>query len=235
MTHDEPLYLETLAEFACTLVASYDVSTVLADLTHRLTKVLDLIGCGVTLAKDGRLEYVTGVPEKIAALEREQVETQLGPCVTAYQTGETVAVEDLQDRADQWPSFVALAQRLGVRATAGIPMHLEGESVGAIDLYSVSPRAWTDRDLAAATVMANMATAYLLNASLYDRQRRLAEQLKTALESRIVIEQAKGVLANEHSISVDDAFERLRRHARTHGASVRAVAEAVVTVGLRPD
>lgn len=234
MTHDEPLYLETLAEFASTLVASYDVASVLADLTNRLTEVLGLIGCGVTLAKDGRLEYVTGVPEKIAALEREQTQSQLGPCVTAYQTGRTVAVDDLRDQADQWPSFHAVAQRLGVRAMAGIPMHLEGESVGAIDLYSAAPRAWTDRDLAAATVMANMATAYLLNASLLDKQRRLAEQLQSALDSRIVIEQAKGVLANEYSISVDEAFERLRRHARTHGASVRVVAEAVVTVGLRP-
>jgi len=219
VTHDEPLYLETLAEFASTLVASYDVASVLADLTNRLTDVLGLIGCGVTLAK---------------ALEREQTQSQLGPCVTAYQTGETVAVDDLLDRADQWPSFHAVAQRLGVRAMAGIPMHLEGESVGAIDLYSADPRAWTDRDLAAATVMANMATAYLLNASLYDKQRRLAEQLQSALNSRVVIEQAKGVLANEYAITVDEAFERLRRHARTHGASVRAVAEAVMAVGLRP-
>jgi GAF domain-containing protein len=234
VTHDEPLYLETLAEFASTLVASYDVASVLADLTNRLTLVLGLIGCGVTMAKDGRLEYVTGVPEKIAALEREQTQSQVGPCVTAYQTGEIVVVDDLLDRAEQWPSVHAVAEGLGVRSMAGIPMHLDGESIGAIDLYSSAPRHWTDRDLAAAIVMANMATVYILNASLFDKQRRLAEQLQSALESRVVIEQAKGVLANEYSISVDDAFERMRRHARAHSASVRAVAQAVVAVGLRP-
>ena len=113
-------------------------------------------------------------------------------------------------------------------------MHLEERNVGALNLYSTSVRPWTERDLAAATVMADMATAYLINASVYDKQKRLAEQLPQALDSRVVIEQAKGVLANEHDISVDEAFERIRKHARAHGATVQTVAEAVVDVGLRP-
>ena len=95
-------------------------------------------------------------------------------------------------------------------------------------------RDWTADDLDAARILADMATSYVINASELDRQRRVNEQLKEALASRIVIEQAKGALAAERGISVDEAFEVLRRHARSHSMNLRKVADAVVTLGLRP-
>lgn len=234
MTHDQTLYLQTLSEFTRTLITPYDVDTVFGELTSRVNELLDLSGSGVALARDGRLEIGSAAPGALAALELVQMETQSGPCVSAFCEGKIAAVEDLRAYVERWPEYCAAAGRAGMRAVAGIPLHLEQWNVGALSLYSTSVRAWTERDLAAATVMANMATAYLINASVFDKQKRLAEQLQHALDSRIVIEQAKGVLANEHSISVDAAFEHLRKHARAHGATVQAVADAVVNVGLRP-
>lgn len=235
MTHDQRLYLRTLSEFTRTLVTSYDVETVFGELTSRVTALLQLAGTGVTLARKGRLEFVTAAPAELVDLERAQMENQAGPCVVAYQSGRIEAIADIETCSERWPEYCAVAKQVGVRAVAGIPMQLEQQNVGAINLYDSGNRNWSDRDLAAATVMANMATAYLINASMFDKQKRLAEQLQRALDSRVVIEQAKGVLANEHGISVDEAFERIRRHARTHSATVHAVAEAVVQVGLRPD
>ncbi|MGZ5415817.1 MAG: GAF and ANTAR domain-containing protein [Nocardioides sp.] len=234
MTHDQQLYLRTLSEFTRTLVTPYDVDTVFGELTTRVNELLDLSGSGVALARKGRLELGSAAPGALAALEVVQTETQSGPCATAFREGRIAVVEDLRACVERWPEYCAAAERAGIRAVAGIPLHLEQWELGALHLYSTSVRAWTEVDLAAATVMANMATAYLTNASVFDKQKRLAEQLQHALDSRIVIEQAKGVLANEHGISVDEAFAHLRKHARAHGATVQAVADAVVNVGLRP-
>ena len=234
MSHDESLYLKTLAEFTKTLLTSYDVDTMLGELTARLTGVLQLAGSGVSLARDGRLAFVMGLPERVVALEEEQIARQDGPCVESYRRSEVIAVDDLAAHGERWPHYAQVAEQVGIRAVAGIPMTLEDQRVGALNLYSTDVRAWSPRDLSAAQVMAHMATAYLINASMYENKRRLSEQLQQALDSRVVIEQAKGVLANEHGIGMDEAFERIRRHARSHGATVRAVSEAVVRVGLRP-
>ena len=106
-------------------------------------------------------------------------------------------------------------------------------AVGAVDLYVVGHRAWPAEDLEAAVVLADMITAYLINASKIRQQEQLTEQLQSALESRTVIEQAKGVIAARNGVSVDDAFDRIRRHARTHHVTVRAVSDAIVNLGLQ--
>ena len=104
---------------------------------------------------------------------------------------------------------------------------------GAVNLYSSRPRHWTADDLEVAQVLADMVTAFLVNASKLRQQEQLTEQLQQALDSRTVIEQAKGVVAERKRIGVDEAFEQIRRHARTHHVTVRAVSEAIVGLGLR--
>jgi GAF domain-containing protein len=106
--------------------------------------------------------------------------------------------------------------------------------LGALNLYHHARREWSDEDVGTATLLAAVATAYVANAARLDQFRQTTEQLQEALNSRVVIEQAKGVLAGERKISVDEAFKRLRGHARRHQTSLRAVAEAVVNIGLRP-
>jgi GAF domain-containing protein len=176
---------------------------------------------------------VTGRNEQSVRIEQTQEQTQSGVCVEAFTSGEVVTVADLELES-RWPEFRSVAREVGVRATAAVPMRLGGEALGALNLYDDKPRQWTEHDMSTATVLADMATSYLVNASEIAESRRRAEQLEEALETRIIIEQAKGVLANERKVSVDQAFEILRRHARTHQAGLRTVADAVVNLGLRP-
>ena len=112
-------------------------------------------------------------------------------------------------------------------------MRLTGSAFGALNLYGAGEREWPEDDIAAAVVMADMATNYLINASQMRQQDRLNEQAQRALDSKAIIEQAKGIVANQHDTTVDHAFNRIRTHARHHNVTVRSVAEAIVHLGMR--
>jgi GAF domain-containing protein len=231
--YDQSLFLQTLSRFARVLPAHYDVETALAELTESVTGVLGLCGSGVTMLEDGRLRFVTAVSEASGELERIQEEQQSGPCQDAYDTGEVVRVTDVRVETVKWPESAAAAERLGVAGVAGIPMRLAGQIIGALNLYSAEPREWSEEDLAVAAVLADVATSYVINASKIRQQQQLSEQLQHALESRVVIEQAKGITAQQNTVSVDQAYHLMRGHARSNNASIRAVAEAIVAVGLQ--
>lgn len=230
--YDHPLYLKTLSEFTRTLLTPYDVNSMFAELAERVTDVLDLLGCGVSLFHDGRLESGITCGPDVDALEHAQADAQCGPCVTSFTSGEIVAVPDLRAKGDEWPDYCRVAAEAGIRAVASIPMRMGVTTVGALNLYVRGAREWPEQDLHAAVVMSDMATVYLINASYHRRQVELNEQLQHALESRLVIEQAKGMLAARHEIGPEQAFERIRSHARSRNAAVRKVAEAVVSLGL---
>jgi GAF domain-containing protein len=231
--YDQPLFLQTLSRFAGVLPARYDLETTLTELTESVTAVLGLSGSGVTMAEEGRLHFVTAVNHSSGELERIQEEQQAGPCRDAYDTGEVVRVTDVRKESTRWPEFSATAVRVGVAGVAGIPMRLADEIIGALNIDSAEPREWSDEDIAVAVVLADMATSYVVNASKLRQQEQLSEQLQEALESRVVIEQAKGITAHKHAVSVDQAYHLMRRHARTNNASLRVVAEAIVAVGLQ--
>jgi GAF domain-containing protein len=231
--YDQPLFLQTLSRFAVVLPARYDLEAALGELTESVTAVLGLSGSGVTMAEDGRLRFVTAVSQASGELERNQEEEQAGPCRDAYDTGEVVRVTDVREESTRWPEFSALAARLSVAGVAGIPMRLDEQVIGALNLYSPEPRGWTDEDIAVAAVLADVATSYVVNASKLRQQEQLSEQLQHALESRVVIEQAKGITAQQNSVTLDQAYQCMRRHARNNNASLRVVAEAIVAVGLR--
>jgi len=231
--YDQPLFLHTLSRFAVVLPARYDLEAALGELTESVTAVLGLSGSGVTMAEEGRLRFVTAVSQASGELEHNQETEQAGPCRDAYDTGEVVRVTDVREERTRWPEFSATATRLSVAGVAGIPMRLADQIIGALNLYSSEPRAWTDEDIAVAGVLADVATSYVVNASKLRQQEQLSEQLQQALESRVVIEQAKGITAQQHAISIDQAYQRMRRHARNNNASLRVVAEAIVAVGLQ--
>jgi len=231
--YDQPLFMHTLSRFARVLPAHYDLETALAELTESVTAVLGLCGSGVTMAEDGRLRFVTAVSAASGELEQIQEEQQSGPCQDAYESDQVVRVFDVRLEADKWPEFARAATRLGVAGVAGIPMRLAGQIIGALNLYSAEPRDWSQEDISVAAVLADVATSYVINASKMRQQQQLSEQLQGALESRVVIEQAKGITAQQNTISVDQAYHRMRGHARSNNASIRAVAEAIVTVGLQ--
>jgi GAF domain-containing protein len=230
---DQSLLLRTLSRFAQALPAPYDVAAMLSDLAESVTGVLGLSGSGVTLEADGRLVFVTAGGSHLEQLERVQERNQAGPCWDAFRSGDVIAVSDLDTVRDRWPEYTDTADELGVTGVAGIPMRLADRSFGALNLYSSVPRIWPEEELDAARVLADVATSYLVNASKVRQLEQLTEQLQHALDSRVVIEQAKGVVATRDGIGVDDAYDRIRHHARSHNATVRTVADAIVTLGLQ--
>ncbi len=232
MTESDAL-TEALVGFARTLAGGYDVSDVLHELTGRVTSALGIAGAGVSLRRDGRMAFVTADSERIAALERVQEGRGEGPCTEALDTGKPVLVPALPERASHWPAYAAQAAELGIAAVAAIPLR-NASRLGALDLYDTRRREWSAHDVSTGEVFSDIAGAYVLHASELDRERRTVEQLQGALDSRVVIEQAKGILAAENKISIDQAFALLRRHANDRNATLRAVAEAVVQLGLRP-
>lgn len=232
---DDDLLLDALSGFAHTLASRFEVSEVLYRLAENVVSILQVAGAGVSVVDDqGRLRPVTAINELTAQLETVEEANQQGPCVDSFQRGEVVRVPRLSERADEWPEWSAEAKRHGVEAVLGIPLRVEGTPIGAMNIYAAEARQWRDADVRVAQVLADMASSYVANASDLQQERRTTEQLREALESRVIIEQAKGMLASEYRVSVDHAFAVLRDHSRRHGASLRGVAEAVVTLGLRP-
>jgi GAF domain-containing protein len=225
---DQTFVMRTLSEFTRHLLAPRDAEEALSALAGYATEILGLRGTGVSLARGGGLMAATVFPERLAALEQSQQDYQSGPCMKAFREERIVAYEDLGAYSKRWPHYCRVAESIGISSVASVPMHLRESRVGALDLYGKGHRRWPEDDLAVAAAMADMATSYLLNASVLQQQTELNAQLQNALASRIPIEQAKGLLASEHRISLDQAFERLRSYAREHRETVRKVAEAVV-------
>ena len=223
-----------LSAFARTLAQGYEITDVLYDLTERVAEVIPVPTAGVSLLQDGTLRHAISLNDIAAGIEVAQEHSQQGPCVDACRTNESVTVSDLRADSSRWPEVGRAALAAGVVAVAGIPFSDGRQTLGALNLYDSQPRQWSEAELGRAQVLADMATSYVVNASQLQKERRTNEQLQQALENTKVIEQAKGVLAAHHGISVSQAFERLRTHARAHNATIRAVADAVVNLDLRP-
>ena len=230
---DQRQLFQALSDFAHTLVLRYAIADVLFRLTDHVTAVLDVAGSGVSLGDDdGHLRFITASTEIVTELERIQELAQHGACVEAYQSGVAVQSNDLTVET-RWSELVPDALRLGFRAAAAIPMRLGDDTIGSLNIYDVRTRDWQDDDLQAAQLLADMAVSYVANASELERSERVRQQLQQALDSRVVIEQAKGMVAAEQGVGVDEAFKRLREHARARNATLHDVAAAVVNLGLR--
>ncbi|MFN3216260.1 MAG: GAF and ANTAR domain-containing protein [Acidimicrobiales bacterium] len=213
------------------MVHSFEVNDVLYELCDHVVSILGATGAGVSVVLEDRLQFVTATSERVIDVERAQEAHQDGPCTTAYSTGDVVAVPELAEVSD-WPEYRAAAAAAGIVSVVGIPLTIDHHRVGSLDVYDTTRREWTDEELDAARVLADIATAYLVRAGELAESRQLSEQLQTALDSRIIIEQAKGALARDLGTTVDDAFEVMRRHARRTGASIRLVADGIVNLGL---
>jgi GAF domain-containing protein len=233
--YDQALLLQTLSRFAVVLPARYDLHEALGELTESATAVLGLCGSWVTMADDGRLRFLTAMSEASADLVRDhaQLHPFACPCRDAYSTGEVVRVTDVREESTRWPEFSASATRLSIAGVAAIPLRLADQVIGTLNLYSPEPREWSDESMEVATVLADMATSYVVNASKLRQQEQLSQQLQEALDSRVVIEQAKGITSQQSSVTLDQADQRMRSHARHNNASLRVVAEAIVGVGLQ--
>lgn len=227
---------EAFAGYAATLIGgSFDVGEVLDRLTDHCIDVLGVAGAGVALANEDRtLYFATASDGRANKVEQAQIRLGDGPCYHAFRSGQRVVVTDLQV-PERWPSYAKVGLSVGYRSVVGVPMPLKGgETVGALNLYAEHTDPWTAAVLDTASLLANMATGYLLMRQTIQDARTVARQLEHALASRIAIEQAKGVLAERHAIDPDQAFERLRDYARERRLRVHAVASDVLSGNLDP-
>lgn len=226
----EPLY-DALREFARTIQNPYEIGDVLYRLNDTVSDIMCAAGAGIMLGHEGNLQFVTASDARVSQAESLQDQIGDGPCHEAYRGGERVIIDDLSaDR--RWPGFSAQVTALGLHAIAALPMRAFGEVIGALNVYREAPGAWSAEDLDAGELLSDIASGYILNAQRLQASQRLAEQLQIALDSRVIIEQAKGVLAAKLGTDPDSAFNLLRRHARGVNRKLHDVATDVVKGGL---
>lgn len=233
----EQLLSRAFVGLADTLVDDYDVIDLLDRLVGYSVELLAADAAGILLADSQRdLRVVASSQEDAEVMELLQLQADQGPCVECFRTGEPVSVADLADAAGRWPVFVAaLAQRGAYRSVHALPLRLRGEAIGTLNLFHGQPGALPDADLAVGQALADVATIGILAERAIRRGEVVTEQLQAALNSRVIIEQAKGVLAQHGHLTMDAAFDRLRRYARTHNARLSEVARQVVETDLATD
>lgn len=225
---DRLALLGAYEDFAEALLGPYEIGDVLYRLTDRVVEVLSIEGAGVCLARDGGdLKLITSSDRRAAAIEDQQVAMSDGPCHEAFRSNRQVRISDLREDCP-WPGYCEVALRQGMHAVASLPMPVGERRLGALDLYRVEPTPWNDDEIRVAQVLANMASGYILNNLELSQSRTLTEQLQSALDSRVIVEQAKGVLSGRTGITTNEAFSRLRDHARTTNAKLRDVCRRVV-------
>lgn len=220
----------TFVDLTDTLVEDFDVLDTLQVLADRTLELLGVAETGLMLAdEDGRLRVAVTSSETARLLELVQVQSDDGPCLEAYDTGETVRVDELSEATERWPKFVNLALEQGFTSVVALPLRLRGQSVGAFNLFGTPGSAPVgDRGLVVAQAMADVCTIAILQYRLVRSKDVLTQQLQTALDSRVAIEQAKGVLAASLGIGLDEAFELIRRRARNERRHLSEVAREVV-------
>jgi GAF domain-containing protein len=217
-------------ELADTLVTDFDVVEFMTMLAHRVVELLGAREAGVVLADErGLLRSVASSHESAHLLDLFELQNQEGPCLDCYRTGEPVLNHQLVPPDDRWPNFAAEARRLGFTAVHALPMRLRGEVIGAVNIFAANAPALTPSEIEVGQALADVATVGLLQERSLREARLLNEQLQSALNSRIVIEQAKGMLAERRGIEMDAAFDTLRAYARNTNQKLSAVAQSLLT------
>src|SRR3954447_424628 len=221
---------EMFVSLADTLVDDYDVVEVLDRLVRSCVSLLDVSEAGLLLDDQrGQLALVASSSEEARLLEVFQLQNNQGPCLDCVRGRAIVTSEDLEADRSRWPTFVPEALKAGFRSVTAVPLRLRDDVIGGLNMFSANPHTMTDADLRLAQALADAATVGILQPRAVHRTSVLAEQLQMALNSRVSIEQAKGVIAERHSVSMSIAFEALRRYARDNNLKLHDVAGGVVS------
>ncbi len=215
----------TLAD---TLVADYDVIELLHQLTVECVEVLGVDAAGLLLSDQrGTLQMAAASTERARVVELFQLQSDEGPCLDCFRTSRPVAAPDLREMTD-WPRFIAYTLETGYRSVHALPMRLRSETIGALNLFRVDPGALGAEELRIAQALADVATIGILQERAIRRREVLAEQLQGALNSRVIIEQAKGVLAERGQLDMERAFVLIRGYARSTNQLLSDVALSIV-------
>jgi GAF domain-containing protein len=216
-------------------VNDYDVVDLLTGLTDRCVSLLGVSAAGVMLASPaGTLGLVASSSEAMRLLELFELQAQEGPCLDAFRTGEHVEHENLAAGSGRWPSFSAAALQAGFRSALALPLRLRDATIGALNLLSTTRTPLAEADIIVARAFADLAALSIIQHQAAADAQRLNEQLSAALTSRVVIEQAKGIISERAGIQLDVAFSRMRAHARNHNLRLTDVAQAAIDGTLEP-
>ena len=211
------------------LVDGYDMVDLLTQLTTNCAQLLDVASAGLLLADSrGVLHLIAASSERTHDLEVLQLQRDEGPCLDCYRLGEPVLVPDLSEEVGRWPRFAPPATGAGFASVHAVPMRLRDNVLGALGLFGNDPGRLAEDDLALAQALAHVASVAIINEKAAADRATVNAQLQLALDSRIVIEQAKGVIAYVGELGMDDAFTLLRRYARDHGLKLSEVSTRVV-------
>ena len=233
VTRTERLF-DAFATLADTLVAGYDVLDLLQSLVEYCHELLDVDSAGILLANaDGELEVVASTNEANTLIEIMQLDANAGPCLESFRTRAVVSVPDIDVGSDRWPDFTDIARAQGIHSVYAIPLRLRQTTIGTLNLMREQRGEINQYDIRAAQALADVATIGILQERTIRDASTIRDQLQRALSSRIVIEQAKGVVAETAKVSMDTAFDRIRSHARKHQTPLSEVARQLVAGEVR--
>ena len=229
MSAREDEIVAAFVSMAGSLVQGHDVTELLTQLATDCARLLDVSAVGLLLADPrGALHVVAVSSESVADLEAFQAQRAQGPCHTCYLDGQPVNVPDLAASAERWPEFAAVAADASVASVHAVPMRLRDDVVGALNLFGTTPGALNAGDLRLAQALADVATIALIQDRAAADKNLVNEQLQHALNSRVILEQAKGVLSYSGAADMPTAYAALRRYARDHNIKLADLAHALV-------
>lgn len=235
MTSKQTQLAETMVTLADNLVSDFDVIELLTMLADRCVTILGASAAGLMLAgADGSLRVIASSSEQMRLLELFELQNEQGPCLESFQSGEMVVHDDLSTAVHRWPKFAPEAMANGFRSVHALPLRLRGTVIGALNLFQADGAGFDDEAVHAARAFADIATIAILQYRATIASHELIDQLNTALNTRIVIEQAKGIVAERQQVDMEHAFAALRAHARNANLRLSDVAAAVVSGSLKP-
>jgi hypothetical protein len=225
----ESLLARTFVQLADILLDEFDIVELLTMLAERCVEILDVSAAGLMLATaEGGLRVVASSSEAMRWLEVFELQASEGPCIDCYRTRQPVLNQHLDNLDDHWPRFGRVALDAGFHSVHALPMRLRGDAIGALNLFRSDRGDLHEADIVAGQALADAATITVLQHRAVLERRLLNSQLSHALESRVVIEQAKGILCERAGLTMEQAFARMRHHARSHNLKLVAVAAGVI-------
>jgi GAF domain-containing protein len=225
--------LQTFAKLADTLVDDYDVVDLLQLLVDSCRDLLDMTAAAILLANGrGELEVIASTSESSRLVEVMQLSAEAGPCIESFRSGRPVSLPEIKEAPAPWAGFRQSALEQGFRSVEALPLRLRESTIGTLNLLRSEPGRPPEDDLSAAQAFADVATIGILHERSIRESTVLTEQLQAALNSRIIIEQAKGVVSHTRGVPIDEAFTLIREYARAHRLGLSVVAARLVDRSL---
>jgi GAF domain-containing protein len=234
-TTRETLLSHTFLQLADTLVDDFDIIDLLTILVDRCLELVEADAAGILLVDTaGNLRVMAASSEQARLLELFQLQNEEGPCLEAYTSGQAVVDTELREALERWPRFTPYAVGAGFESAYALPLRLRGTVIGALNLFRSTTGPMPDADVELAQALADIASIAILQAKAVQDAQQRDDQLQHALDSRVVIEQAKGVLAERAQVDMDTAFNWIRTRARNSNTQLTTIATRIITGELAP-